>query len=185
MWSKHAQGGVPATFQDEWTVGASMLLELRLMPLGVSFVEIDVIERDLGSFKDQGSVSESIDPGHAPETGCDAKLDILPGNKIWDRLTGSVDARFLIEMNGVPPRHKLPQKWHWRCQWRVHYGVGGLDSKNKDGAVVVEENQYFVFEKSSLPNGRPYLNSSINKFGCFVTRNTLNLRYFFGPENKK
>ena len=43
----------------------------------------------------------------------------------------------------------------------------------------------FVFEKLALANGHSYLNSSIKKFGCFVTRNTLNLRYFFGPENKK
>ena len=60
-----------------------------------------------------------------------------------------------------------------------------MDSKNKDGAVIVEENQCFVFEKLALANGHSYLNSSIKKFGCFVTRNTLNLRYFFGPENKK
>ena len=185
MWSKHAQGGVPASFQDELTMGASMLLELRLEPLKVSFVEIDVIERDLGSFKDQGSISESIDPRHTPATGCDAKIDVLPGNKFWDRATSSVDVRFVIEINGVPPLHKLPQKWHWACQWRVHYGGGGLDSKNKDGAVIVEENQCFVFEKLALANGHSYLNSSIKKFGCFVTRNTLNLRYFFGPENKK
>ena len=185
MWSKHAQGGVPASFQDELTMGASMLLELRVQPLKVSFVEIDVIERDLGSFKDQGSISESIDPRHTPATGCDARIDVLPGNKFWDRATSSVDVRFVIEINGVPPLHKLPQKWHWACQWRVHYGGGGLDSKNKDGAVIVEENQYFVFEKLALANGHSYLNSSINKFGCFVTRNTLNLRYFFGPEEKK
>lgn len=148
--------------------------------MDVCFKGLPVIERDLGSVP-QG---KSLDPTHTPHQGCDQKLTLDGGNRVADRIRCGVSVFDLISQNGQPPVHQLPQEWDWVCQWRVHYGAGGLNSKEMDGAVIDTVNQHFSFKQSDAPQEEVYLEATLQKFGCTATRSTRDGKNHFGPPEK-
>lgn len=177
---KHYQGGTPSAIFPNFFVGASVILELRVHPLDVCFKDLSVIERDLGSVPE----GKSLDPTHTPTQGCDQKLNLDGGNRVADRIRCAVSGFDLISQNGQPPVHQLPQEWDWVCQWRVHYGAGGLNGKDMDGAIIDTVNQHFSFKQSATPQGDVYLEATLQKFGCTATRSTLDGKNYFGPPEK-
>lgn len=177
---KHYQGGTPSAIFPDSVVGTSVILELRVHPMDVCFKGFPVIERDLGSVPE----GKSLDPTHTPQQGCDQKLTLDGGNRVADRIRCGVSGFDLIPQGGRPSVHQLPQEWDWVCQWRVHYGVGGLNSKDMDGAVIDTVNQHFSFKQSATPQGNIYLEATLQKFGCTATRSTLDGQNYFGPPEK-
>lgn len=177
---KHYQGGTPSAIFPNFFVGTSVILELRVHPMDVCFKDLPVIERDLGSVPE----GKSLDPSHTPTQGCDQKLNLDGGNRVADRTRCAVSGFDLISQNGQPPVHQLPQEWDWVCQWRVHYGVGGLNGKDMDGPVIDTVNQHFSFKQSASPQGDVYFEATLQKFGCTATRNTLDGKNYFGPPEK-
>lgn len=177
---KHYQGGTPSAIFPNFVVGTSAILELRVHLLDVCFKGLPVIERDLGSVP-QG---KSLDTTHTPQQGGDQKLNLDGGNRVADRIRCGVSGFDLISQHGQPPVHQLPQEWDWVCQWRVHYGAGGLNSKDMDGAVIDAINQHFSFKQSVTPQEEVYLEATLQKFGCTATRSTLDGQNYFGPPEK-
>lgn len=177
---KHYEGGTPSILFPDFMIGTSAMLELRVHPLDVSFDGLRVIERDLGSVPE----GKSLDPTHTPEQGCDRFLTLDEGNRMVDRIRCGNSVFTMVPQDGRPPMHQLPQAWDWVCQWRVHYGAGGLNSKDMDGAVIDTVKQHFSFKKSTTPEGRVYMEAVLQKFGCTATRNTMDGKDHFGPPEK-
>lgn len=177
---KHYQGGTPSAIFPNFFVGASAFLELRVHPMDVCFKNLPVIERDLGSVPK----GKSLDPTHTPAQGCDQKLNLDGGNRVADKIRCAVSGYALISQNGQPPVHQLPQEWDWVCQWRVHYGAGGLSSKDMDVAVIDTVNQHFSFKQLATPQRNVYFEATIQKFGCTASRSTLDGKDYFGPPEK-
>ena len=92
----------------------SAQLVVTLKPTNVSFKNIKIIERDLGS--DPNNPRRTLDPGHTGH-GVDNAIEVNNANRFADHLKGTVAHQ---DIQGKI--HILPQEWKWKCSWRVHKG---------------------------------------------------------------
>lgn len=164
MTATHMESGTPE--EDSNNPGAtqpSAQLVVTLQPTNVSFKNIKIIERDLGS--DPDKPRQSLDPGHTGN-GVDKVIDINGANRFKDHLKGTVAHQDIQQKI-----HILPQGWKWKCSWRIHKGRGGpIDISGKDdvGQIggIVEQSFKFHYKINPQTQRISGVCGEVSKFGC-------------------
>lgn len=164
MTATHMGSGTPE--EDSNNPGAtqpSAQLVVTLQPTNVSFKNIKIIERDLGS--DPNNPRKTLDVGHT-DHGVDKVIDINDANRFEDHLKGTVAHQDIQRKI-----HILPQDWKWKCSWRVHKGRGGpiKNSGNDDvGQIgeIVEQSFKFYYQFNPQTERVSAVCGEVSKFGC-------------------
>lgn len=146
---------VPLQPGQPGVVGAAALLSVKVLPLDVSFDNVKIIEK-------ANDPPESR-PVHTPNPN---PLDLGDTNEFQDTIVAFAKGA------------GLPKGWTWSCSWKVvdDGGNAGLLITGKDVPQTVS------FERTD--HGGSYgIKTTINKFDCTVSRDSLSGKYEF--ESKK
>ena len=164
MTAAHRGTGTPEVgCNNRGATQPSAQLVVTLQPTNVSFKNIKIIERDLGS--DPNNPRKTLDPGHTGQ-GVDKVIEINKANRFEDHLKGTVAHQDIQQKI-----HILPQNWKWKCSWRVHKGRGGpiATSGNDDvGQIgeVVEQSFKFYYMLNPQTQRISAVCGEVSKFGC-------------------
>lgn len=164
MTATHRGVGTPEVgCNNRGATQPSAQLVVTLQPTHVSFKNIKIIERDLGS--DPNNPRKTLDVGHT-DHGVDDVIDIDKANRFVDHLRGTVAHQDIQRKI-----HILPQDWKWKCSWRVHKGDGGpikISGNDDVGQIgeIVEQSFKFYYQFNPQTQRVSAVCGEVSKFGC-------------------
>jgi hypothetical protein len=164
MTATHRGVGTPEVgCNNRGATQPSAQLVVTLQPTHVSFKNIKIIERDLGS--DPNNPRKTLDVGHT-DHGVDDVIDIDKANRFVDHLRGTVAHQDIQRKI-----HILPQDWKWKCSWRVHKGEGGpikISGNDDVGQIgeIVEQSFKFYYQFNPQTQRVSAVCGEVSKFGC-------------------
>ena len=164
MTATHRGVGTPEVgCNNRGATQPSAQLVVTLQPTNVSFKNIKIIERDLGS--DPNNPRRTLDPGHTGH-GVDNAIEVNNANRFADHLKGTVAHQ---DIQGKI--HILPQEWKWKCSWRVHKGRGGpiaISGNDDVGQIgeMVEQRFKFYYNLNPQTGRISAVCGEVSKFGC-------------------
>lgn len=154
MGSKERGVSLPDYPADGNTImgGASAKLQVVVQPISVNFNALHILESDLGTQPPSADIPHNPNPNYIPISDC---------NDFFDQI-GYKDQK--TEMLSGIAEGTLPESFIWDCKWSTMEGH----------VVCKNEKQIFKF---NLTLDGLNITTSITKFSCTVTRDTL-------PNNK-
>lgn len=182
MTATHRGAGTPeAGCNNRGATQPSAQLVVTLQPTNVSFKNIKIIERDLGS--DPDNPRKTLDTGHIGH-GVDDVIEIDKANRFEDHLRGTVAHQDIQRI------HILPQDWKWKCSWRVHKGTGGpieISGNDDVGQIgeIVEQSFKFYYMLNPQTQRIGAVCGEVSKFGCTAqaySDSTGNYYNYLGPK---